>query len=440
MLSATSRTRPTRRPAVITAAPLVLALALAGCAGDPAGPRTSSVSGSSNAPAPASSPASASATPTPSATPAPSATAGTASPSPSQDAAAACVTSTVESLTPAQRLGQLFMVGFDANASLGSLDRTVLGSHVGNVIYLGGWDGAAEVNRTSEHLQGLVSRTSTADVGLLIAADQEGGEVHQLRGAGFTRPPSAKEQATMSSAALTRAATGWARELKAAGVNVNLAPVTDTVPADIGRANEPIGRYGRQYGSDPETVERASAAFLKGMLAGGVEGTVKHFPGLGRIRSNTDFSSTGITDDVTDANDPYLQPFAAGVEAGAGLVMVGSARYSRLDPKVPAMFSKPIVTDLLRGRLGYDGVVITDDVNAQAVRGTPAPQRAVRFIDAGGDIVLTGRASSAPGMIAAVEAKAADDPAFAAKVAASVQRVVTLKERMGLLPCSTTKP
>jgi beta-N-acetylhexosaminidase len=107
---------------------------------------------------------------------------------------------------------------------------------------------------------------------------------------------------------------------------------------------------------------------------------------------------------------------------------------------VPAMFSAPIVTDLLRGKLGYDGAVITDDVNAQAVRSTPAPQRAVRFIDAGGDIVLTGRAASAPAMIAAVRARAADEPAFAAKVEASVQRVLTLKERMGLLPCSTTKP
>ena len=421
VLPATSRPLPTRRLAVTTSAIVALALALAGCGGDPAAIGTSAAS----SPAPTTS-ASASATPS------------TASPSPSTDAAAACVSATVEAMTAAQRLGQLFMVGFDTNAPLGSLDDLVGGSHVGNVIYLGGWDGADKVTRTSEHLQGLVSGKSTGDVGLLVAADQEGGEVHQLRGEGFTRPPSAKEQATMSSAALTRAATGWARELKAAGVNVNLAPVTDTVPTSIGRANEPIGRYGRQYGSDPETVERASAAFLEGMLAGGIEGTVKHFPGLGRIRNNTDFHSTGITDDVTDAHDPFLQPFAAGVRAGAGLVMVGSARYSRLDPKVPAMFSAPIVTDLLRGDLGYDGVVITDDVNAQAVRSTPAPQRAVRFLDAGGDIVLTGNAAVAPAMIAAVKAKAADDTAFAAKVDASVQRVVTLKERMGLLPCSTT--
>ena len=350
------------------------------------------------------------------------------------------MSSTLESLTPEQRLGQLMMVGFDTNASLGSLDDLVASSHVGNVIYLGGWDGADKVTRTSDHLQGLVSGKSTGDVGLLIAADQEGGEVHQLRGEGFTRPPSAKEQARMSSAALTKAATGWARELAAAGVNVNLAPVTDTVPADIGRANEPIGRWGRQYGSDPTTVERASTAFLKGMLAGGVEGTVKHFPGLGRIRNNTDFSSTGITDDVTDADDPFLQPFVSGVKAGAGLVMVGSARYSKLDPKVPAMFSAPIVTDLLRGDLGYEGVVITDDVNAKAVQATPAAQRAVKVVDAGGDIVLTGDASVAPSMIKALAAKAADDPAFADKVQASVQRVVTLKERMGLLPCSTTTP
>ena len=184
-------------------------------------------------------------------------------------------------MTPAQRLGQLFMVGFDANASLGSLDGLVRGSHLGNVIYLGGWDGAAKVTRTSEHLQGLVSGKSTGDVGLLIAADQEGGEVHQLRGAGFTRPPSAKRQATMSSAAPHRAATRWARELKAAGVNVNLAPVTDTVPADIGRANEPIGRYGRQYGSDPETVRAGLGRVPQGHAGRWRRGHGQALPGPG---------------------------------------------------------------------------------------------------------------------------------------------------------------
>ena len=191
-----------------------------------------------------------------------------------------CVTSTMESLTPQQRLGQLLMVGFDTNASLRSLDDLVASSHVGNVIYLGGWDGADKVTRTSTHLQGLVSAESTGDVGLLIAADQEGGEVHQLRGEGFTRPPSAKEQARMSSAALTKAATGWARELAAARRQRQPRPGHRHRAGRASAARTSRSAAGgAQYGSDPDTVERASTAFLTGMLAGGVEGTVKHFPG-----------------------------------------------------------------------------------------------------------------------------------------------------------------
>jgi beta-N-acetylhexosaminidase len=174
------------------------------------------------------------------------------------------------------------------------------------------------------------------------------------------------------------------------------------------------------------------------MLDGGVEATVKHFPGIGRIRNNTDFNSSGITDDTTDADDPYLEPFAAGVEAGAGLVMTSSAKYTKLDKGVPAMFSEKIVTGLLREQLGFDGVVITDDVNAESVRSTPPGERAVKVVAAGGDIVLTGDASVAPAMLEALRAEAEADEGFADRVDASVERVLTLKDRMGLLPCSGT--
>jgi beta-N-acetylhexosaminidase len=415
--SPTTRHRTPRRIAVTTAG--VVTLALAGCSPAPTTP--------SSAPA---TPAPTSATPS----------ARSASPTASQDPAAACVSSTREGLTEQQRLGQLLMVGFDTNAPLESLDDLVTDAHVGNVIYLGGWDGADKVSRTSTHLQDLVSTQSTGDVGLLIAADQEGGEVHQLRGEGFTRPPAARVQARMTPAELTREATGWAEELAAAGINVNLAPVTDTVPKEIGTANQPIGRWGRQYGSTPEAVSRSATAFLQGMLDGGVEGTVKHFPGLGRIRNNTDFSATGITDEVASADDPFLQPFVDGIEAGAGLVMMASARYPKLDDDNPAMFSEAIVTGLLREQLGYDGVVITDDVNAEALEAVPVGDRAVRHLAAGGDIVLTGAAADADEMLAAIADRTQQDAGFAASVDASVERVLALKERMGLLPCSTTRP
>ncbi|MFW5469196.1 glycoside hydrolase family 3 N-terminal domain-containing protein [Knoellia sp. CPCC 206435] len=369
---------------------------------------------------------------------------GSVAPSPSGSAGAtagpvtagACAREKAAALTEEQALGQLMMVAFDTAAPRTALDDLIADQHVGNVIYLGGWDGAARVKETSRHLQDQATDAATAGIPLLLAADQEGGEVRQLRGDGFTAPPSAKVQAQMSAAELTAAATTWARELRAVGVNVNLAPVTDTVPADIGRANEPIGKFGRQYGSDPATVTRASTAFLEGMIEGGVMGTVKHFPGLGRVERNTDFNTTGITDTVATRDDPFLAPFAAGVKAGAGLVMVSSARYPGLDPtKTQAMFSKPIIDGLLRGRLGYDGVVITDDINARAVRSIPAAERAMTYLEAGGDILLTGDPESVEPMIDALAARARADEGFATLVGASVLRVLALKERMGLVSC-----
>ena len=340
-----------------------------------------------------------------------------------------------------ERAGQLLMVGLDDGASRTSLDALVARRHLGGVILLGGWDrGVAGVRATTRHLAGLASQRNTSGLGLLLAADQEGGAVQQLRGDGFSRMPSARVQGQGSAGALTADATRWATQLRRAGINVNLAPVADTVPTSVGRANGPIGRFDRQFSSNPERVSPMVGAFIAGMRAGGVASTVKHFPGIGRITGNTDVTASGITDRTATVDDPYLEPFRTGIQDGVELVMVGSAIYSRIDPGTNAAFSRPIVTDLLRGRLSYDGVVITDDVNARAVRGTPGPQRAVKVVDAGGDIVLTGDASDAPAMLAALEEKAAGDPAFAAEVEASVHRVLTLKERMGLLPCSTTQP
>lgn len=426
MTSRTTSPARTRFTATVALA-LVGALA-AGCGGSGSDSETTSPTASDTTSAPTTS--------SPSTTPSGSPSASGTGPEGGPVNASACARQTADGLTEEQALGQLLMPAFDTAASRTALDELIAENHVGNVIYLGGWDGATRVKETSEHLQKQATKEATAGIPLLLAADQEGGEVRQLRGEGFSTPPTAKEQARMSSAELTAAAKGWAGELKAVGINVNLAPVTDTVPADLGRANEPIGKWGRQYGSDPATVTKASTAFLKGMIDGGVMGTVKHFPGLGRIRNNTDFNASGITDSVATPKDPYLAPFTAGVEAGAGLVMVSSARYPGLDKtKTQAMFSKPIINGLLREKLGFDGVVITDDINAKAVRSIPAAERAVRFIEAGGDIVLTGDVESVPVMIKALGDKARDDAEFATLLETSVLRVVALKERMGLLSC-----
>lgn len=327
------------------------------------------------------------------------------------------------------------MIGLDGTSAVSANDVQIAKQHVGNIIYLGGWTGASRVRATSNHLQSQVNSSSTGSVPLLIAADQEGGSVQQLKGAGFTSLVSALQQGRMTTAQRIAYGRLIGTQLKSAGINLNLAPVADTVPRALVTSNAPIGKFAREYGHDPATVATSVTDVVHGLHGAGIGATVKHFPGLGRVTGNTDVTAQGTTDSRTTSTDSYLRPFSAGIEAGAGAVMMSSARYDRLDPVNRAPFSSKIITGLLRGKLGWHGVVITDDMNAVAVQGVPAAQRAVRFISAGGDIVLTARATDAGPMIQAITARASSDKKFAGKVAASTKRVLTLKQHLGLLHC-----
>lgn len=328
------------------------------------------------------------------------------------------------------------MVGIQPGQAPSGLDATIRAQHIGGVIYLGGWQGSGAVAATSSHVQGQATQAATGGVRMFVAADQEGGEIQQLKGSGFTTMPSAQSQGQTSEATIRRNGTTVGSELKRAGVNVNLAPVADTVPVEIGRANTPIGRYSRQFGSDPGTVSTAVSATIQGLAAGGVAATVKHFPGLGRISGNTDTTASGITDTIATTSDLYLAPFANGIRAGAQLVMVSSARYPKIDATNAAVFSPAVISGLLRGTMRYGGVVVTDDVGvAKAVAAVAPGDRAARFVAAGGDIILTAAPSTVPAMTAALQAQAGRDAAFAQKIDASVRRVLDLKQRMGLASC-----
>ncbi|AXH94840.1 glycoside hydrolase family 3 protein [Ornithinimicrobium avium] len=329
------------------------------------------------------------------------------------------------------------MVALQVGSAPSSLAPVVQDGHVGNILYLGGWTGSIQdIAAASATVQALATRDATGGIGLLVAADQEGGEVQQLRGPGFSTIPTALVQATLGAEELTREATVWGEQLVAAGINLNLAPVADVVPAELGTSNGPVGRWGREYGHDPQTVAAGIVPFIHGMQQAGVATSVKHFPGIGRITGNPDFTTDGLVDDVLTADDPYLDAFSAGIEAGASTVMVSSALYPRIDPDHPAMFSPAIIDGLLRRQLGYDGVVISDDVNAAAVRGLTGVRPATDLVAAGGDVVLTGDTASGARMVEQVADLARTDPAFAAKVDASLLRVLELKDSLGLLPCS----
>ena len=162
---------------------------------------------------------------------------------------------------------------------------------------------------------------------------------------------------------------------------------------------------------------------------------MKHFPGLGRVRINTD-TGTGAVDSVATTRDPDLAPYRAAIGAEVVAVMISSARYPKLDGSNVAAFSPAIVTGLLRRQLGYDGLVISDDLGqAKAVARFSPGERAVRFLSAGGDLVLTVRTSDAGPMTRALVAKGTSSAGFQARLDAAARRVLSAKERLGLLGC-----
>jgi beta-N-acetylhexosaminidase len=235
-------------------------------------------------------------------------------------------------------------------------------------------------------------------------------------------PPaaSAPEQQAAGSVRADAEAAGAA--LRGLGITVSLAPVGD-VPSVAGAA-----LAGRAFASEPDAVSAAMTAAVEGWRAGGVAATAKHFPGLGGATVNTDDGPATVGRSRAELEQTDLPPFAAAIEAGVPLVMVGHARYPALDPDRIASQSELIVRGLLRERMGFDGVVVTDSMEAQASLATgdigTVSERAVR---AGSDLLLlTGRGSYAP-VYEHLLALAARAPAFRARVREAAARVLALK-------------
>jgi beta-N-acetylhexosaminidase len=332
------------------------------------------------------------------------------------------------SLSSRQAAGQLVLVGVQAGDVP---DRSLITKHhVGGFFLLGTW-------RSPDAVRQVVDRaTETSDdvdrIAPLLCVDQEGGQIRMLRGDAATRTPSAAELGSQGMDAVTEAYSTIGSDLADLGLNAALAPVADVVDPDLGADNAPVGKIGRGFGTEPGTVSRCVDAAVRALGDQGVGATLKHFPGLGRVRGNTDFSSKDITDEVTSAYDPFLEPFRAGIDAGARMVMLSSAVYTKIDPDNPAMFSHAVVTDLLRGKLGFDGLVMTDDVGAaEAVADVPVADRATRLLDAGGNMVITAEPDLAGQLVDAIEQWGEQDEEHRRRLRASVARVLRVKHEVG---------
>ncbi|MEK6225390.1 MAG: glycoside hydrolase family 3 N-terminal domain-containing protein [Chloroflexota bacterium] len=375
--------------------------------------------------------------PAPSATGSPINTAS-ASATPSPTATAECTARVLASMTAEQRIGQLFLLGLDGD-QLDAQERNAIRIyHFGSVWFIEkSAAGAPAIRVVSDAVQALAATPDyTAGVGFFVAANQEGGLIQSLSGPGFSTIPSALDQSAIDPAALRVRAAVWGRELASAGVNLNFAPVLDVVPPGTDAQNQPIGALQRGYGHDPATVSAHALAFMRGMEDAGIATTGKHFPGLGRVTGNTDLTAA-VVDDVTTASDAYVAPFRDAVAAGIPMVMVALAKYQRIDPAQLAVFSPTVMRQMLRTSLGFTGVVVSDDLGATVAVANIAPSdRAINFLVAGGDFIISKTIGPANAMATAIAARASTDAAFKARVDDAALRIIRAKAARGLVRCA----
>jgi beta-N-acetylhexosaminidase len=316
----------------------------------------------------------------------------------------------------AQQVGQLVVLRF-AGTTAPSYVRTALRRNrvAGAILFRDNASSPSQVTALTGQL-----RPGPGTGKPLICIDQEGGGIRILPWS----PPQAAEPAQGAAGPRTAGADARAaaEALRKQGITVALAPVADTPQSSSSAMT------GREFSRDPRAAAADVDAAVRGWRAGGVAPTLKHFPGLGGARVNTDDGTATITRTRAElASD--LTPFRAGIAAGAPIVMVSSAVYTALDPDRIASQSLAVTTSLLRRQLGFKGVAMTDSIEAAAVRAvTPDPgAAAVASVGAGIDVVLTTGRGSYLTVYRALLAQAKADPAFRARVQQSAARVLALR-------------
>jgi beta-N-acetylhexosaminidase len=281
--------------------------------------------------------------------------------------------------------GYLLGVGFDG---------TRLPDAVAALAERSGLGGVVLFTRNCPSLETVLSLTAQAralDPDLLLMVDHEGGRVHRLPPP-FTRfPPAAAIGRSGDPRLAAAVATAMARELRAAGFDSGLSPVLDCL---LDPANTVIGD--RAYGTAPDAVAALGVAFVEAMLPSGLVPVAKHFPGHGLTSVDSHHALPETSATLAELERGELVPFRAVLAAGCPAVLVAHVRYRSLDAENPASLSPEIVSGLLRGRLGFEGLIVSDDLEMAAVAaGWGIAEAARRFLGAGGDLALICRSAEA---------------------------------------------
>ncbi len=341
-------------------------------------------------------------------------------------------------------VGQMMMFGFTGTEVTPDIAATLDRIKPGGVIlydYDGPTGGAQPRNIVSpEQLQTLTQdlQANTA-IGYFIAIDAEGGLVNRLKTKyGFTlEVPSAEELGTTNPTNTVAVIDELAALLAQMGINWNFAPVVDV---NINPESPAIGNFERSFSADPAVVTGHAAAFVNALSHHGVISALKHFPGHGSAANDTHLGVTDVTDSYDAAAElaPYRNLIAAGYDQP---VMTAHIVNRNLDPSaMPATLSHPIMTMLLRDELGFDGLVVSDDMQMGAIVEVFTLEAAVvQAIQAGVDVLLISNQqtdydlSRLDRIKAAVLAAVDNGDISEQRIYDSVRRILALKERYGII-------
>jgi beta-N-acetylhexosaminidase len=328
------------------------------------------------------------------------------------------------------KVGQVFMVSIDGTQPSRATSAFLRAWQPGGVILF-----ARNVGTASD-LRGLVaSAQAGARLPLLVATDQEGGPVVRIR-VGLTPLAAQADYGLAASAGRVLADTrAQGLALRRLGVNMNLAPVVDVRVSP----DSAIGQ--RSFGPDPRIDALLAAAAVRGYQEAGIAATAKHFLGLGEVRVNADLTLPVVRATRAELERRDLPPMRAAIAAGVAAMMVTRVRIPALDASGTAVYASPtIIQGLIRGELGFTGLLITDSLVTPAIFAGPGPETAaLAALRAGDDLLLIGSGVPIPlarlgRVIAAVEREARRGGISAARLDDAARRVLALKARLGLLP------
>jgi beta-N-acetylhexosaminidase len=257
----------------------------------------------------------------------------------------------------------------------------------------------------------------------IVAIDQEGGIVKRIPG---SPSASAAEMGAWSNDEIRAEARATGELMRAWGANLDLAPV-----ADVARPGGFIDRQNRSFGSDLAIAADGVVAFTEGLRLAGVGSTLKHFPGLGSATLNTDDSVSVVETAPGDLWSIDFIPFAAGINVGADVVMMSSAAYPAVDDR-PAVFSEVWVNDVLRGELGFGGVVVSDALDTPALAAAGGVgARAVEAAKAGVDLFIASSPGACEGIHSALTDAIRSGELDEDASNASVRRIDALRRSLG---------